>query len=70
MQRRGRRCSTGRARATKTFQELTLLPELRALSEEQRAHLRELAERVTRQAIDEDMTEAAGVPEAWPDPNG
>ncbi|WP_437592935.1 hypothetical protein [Sorangium sp. So ce1000] len=35
-------------RATRTFEERTLLPEFQVLSKEQRPHSRELAELVTR----------------------
>lgn len=56
---RGRRYSTVLLRAPKTFQERTLWPEFLALSEELDAHLQELTERVIREAIDEDVSEAS-----------
>ena len=55
---RGRRYSTVLLRAPKTFQEQTLWPEFLALSEELDAHLQELTDRVIREAIDEDVSEA------------
>ncbi len=55
---RGRRYSTVLLRAPKTFQERTLWPEFLALSEELDAHLQELTDRVIREAIDEDVSEA------------
>lgn len=55
----GRRYSTVLVRAPKTFHERTLWPEFLALSEELHAHLDELTERVIREAINEDMSEAA-----------
>jgi hypothetical protein len=64
----GRRYSTVMVRAPKTFQERTLWPEFNALSEELHAHLQELTERVIREAIDEDVTEAAeGAPKSLPE---
>jgi hypothetical protein len=55
---RGQRHSTVLVRAPKTFQDRTLWPEYRALSEELTAHLQELTDRVIREAIDEDLSEA------------
>ena len=55
----GRRYSTVLVRAPKTFQTRTLWPEFQALSEELHAHLDELTERVIREAINEDVSEAA-----------
>jgi hypothetical protein len=55
----GRRYSTVLVRAPKTFQRQTLWPEFLALSEELHAHLEELTDRVIREAIDEDVSEAA-----------
>ena len=55
---RGQRHSTVLVRAPKTFQDRTLWPEYRALSEELTAHLEELTDRVIREAIDEDLSEA------------
>jgi hypothetical protein len=58
-------------RAPKTFQHRTLWPEFLALSEELHTHLAELTDRVVREAIDEDVTEAAeGPPKALPESNG
>jgi hypothetical protein len=45
-------------RAPKSFQEGTLWPEFMALSNELHAHLQELTERVIREAIDQDVSEA------------
>jgi hypothetical protein len=67
----GRRYSTVMVRAPKTFQHRTLWPEFLALSEELHAHLAELTDRVVREAIDEDVTEATeGPPKALPEANG
>jgi hypothetical protein len=67
----GRRYSTVMVRAPKTFQHRTLWPEFLALSEELHAHLSELTDRVVREAIDEDVTEATeGPPKALPETNG
>jgi hypothetical protein len=63
----GRRYSTVQLRAPKTFQERTLWPEFLALSKELHAHLDELTERVIREAINDDVSEAAeGTPKALP----
>ena len=56
---RGRRYSTVIVRAPKAFQNGTLWPEFLALSEELHAHLNELTERVIREAIHTDVSEAA-----------
>jgi hypothetical protein len=67
----GQRYSTVLVRAPKTFQTRTLWPEFRALSEELHAHLEELTERVIREAINEDVSEAAETgPKMLPDTNG
>jgi hypothetical protein len=55
----GRRYSTVLVQAPKTFQDRTLWPEFLALSEELHAHLSELTDRVVREAINEDVSEAA-----------
>lgn len=54
----GQRYSSVMLRAPKTFQEMTLWPEFLALAEELHAHLQELTERVIREAIDNDVSEA------------
>ena len=56
---RGRRSSTVQVRAPETFQHQTLWPEFVALSEELHTHLSELTERVIREAIHADVSEAA-----------
>jgi hypothetical protein len=68
----GRRHSTVQVRAPKTFHDRTLWPEFLALSKELRTHLDALTERVIREAIDEDVSEAAeaGMPKALPEPSG
>ena len=65
----GRRYSTVQLRAPETFQKQTLWPEFRALAKELHAHLEELTERVIREAIDEDVSEAAeaAAPKALPE---
>jgi hypothetical protein len=69
---RGRRYSTVIIRAPKVFQEGTLWPEFLALAEELHAHLNDLTERVIREAINDDVSEAAEspVPKALPGPSG
>ncbi|HEY4824335.1 MAG TPA: hypothetical protein VIH49_04730 [Solirubrobacteraceae bacterium] len=69
---RGRRYSSVNVRAPKTFQHRTLWPEFEALSEELHAHLNELTERVIREAIDDDVSEAAEAvaPKALPEARG
>mgnify|MGYP001300064589 CR=1 FL=1 len=54
----GRRSSTIQVRAPKTFHDRTLWPEFRMLAKELDAHLSELTDRVIREAIHEDTTEA------------
>jgi hypothetical protein len=67
----GRRYSTVQVRAPKTFHDRTLWPEFCALCEELDAHLNELTERVIREAIDDDVSEAAeATPKALPPPSG
>lgn len=65
---RGRRTSTIQVRAPKTFHDGTLWPEFVALSNELETHLNELTDRVIREAIHEDVTEApeAGTTKALP----
>jgi hypothetical protein len=58
----GRRYSTVQLRAPKTFQDKTLWPEYQALARELDAHLEELTERIIREAVDEDVSEAAEAP--------
>ena len=67
----GRRYSTILVRAPKTFHERTLWPEFLALSKELHAHLDELTERVIREAIHADVSEAQGGAEskALPEPS-
>lgn len=67
----GRRASTVQVCAPLTFQRRTLWPEFQMLAKELHAHLDELTERVIREAIDEDVSEAAetSTPKALPDPD-
>ncbi len=58
----GRRSTTIQVRLPKTFHDRTLWPEFCALAEELDAHLRELTERVIREAIDDDVSEAPEAP--------
>jgi len=52
-------------RAPKTFHDRTLWPEFVELSKELHVHLEELTERVIREAINDDTSEAAeGAPKA------
>ena len=66
---RGRRHSTVLVRAPKSFHERTLWPEFLALSTELHAHLDELTERVIREAIHADVSEAheSAGPKALPE---
>ena len=68
---RGRRFSTVIVRAPKAFQNATLWPEFLALSKELHAHLDELTDKVIREAINEDLSEAAetSTPRALPEAN-
>jgi hypothetical protein len=68
----GRRDSTVLVRAPKTFQQRTLWPEFVALSKELDAHLEELTDRVIREAIHADVSEAAEnqEPKALPEASG
>lgn len=65
---RGRRTSTIQVRAPKTFHDGTLWPEFVALSKELETHLTELTDRVIREAIHDDITEApeAGTTKSLP----
>ena len=68
----GRRYSTIQVRAPRTFHDRTLWPEFQALAKELHTHIEELTERVIREAINEDVSEAAeaGTPKALPAPSG
>jgi hypothetical protein len=55
---RGRRYSSVLVRAPKTFQDQTLFPEFEALANELDTHLAELTDRVIREAIHSDVSEA------------
>jgi hypothetical protein len=63
----GRRHTTIQLRAPRSFQDM-LWSEFEALSKELRTHLSELTERVIREAIDDDMSEADEAPKALPSP--
>jgi hypothetical protein len=67
---RGRRTSTIQVRAPRTFHDRTLWPEFVALSKELETHLDEITDRVIREAIHEDVTDAheAGATKALPEP--
>ncbi len=66
---RGRRYSTVLVRAPKSFQDQTLFPEFEALASELDSHLAELTDRVIREAIHSDVSEATeGEPKALPAP--
>jgi hypothetical protein len=63
----GRRYSTVQLRAPRTFQDKTLWPEYQALARELDAHLEELTDRIIREAVNEDVSEAAeAAPKALP----
>jgi len=55
----GQRRSSVMVRAPRTFQDRTLWPHYEAVAKELNAHLAELTTRVIREAIDEDVSEAA-----------
>ena len=65
------RYSTVQVRAPETFQRSTLWPEFVALSDELGRHLQEITERVVREAIHGDVSEAAesASPKSLPEPN-
>jgi hypothetical protein len=67
----GRRYSTVLVRAPQTFQQRILWPEFTALADELHAHLNELTERVIREAIHVDVSEAdeSTEPKALPSPD-
>ena len=65
----GRRWSTVLLRAPEKFQQKTLWPEFLALSEELEAHLSAFTDRVIREAIHADVSEAhEGEPKGLPEP--
>lgn len=53
-------------KAPETFQKNTLFPEFKALASELRNELEELTDRVIREAIHEDVSEASDEPKALP----
>jgi len=59
---KGRRYSTIIVRAPQTFHNMTLWPEFNALSEELAKHLKEITDRVIREAIHTDVTEPPEAP--------
>lgn len=63
---RGQRYTTVQLRAPRTFQERTLWPEFLALSAELKRGLSDLTDRVIREAINEDVSEAPEAPKALP----
>lgn len=67
---RGQRHTTVLVRAPRTFHDRTLWPEFKALSEELQASLEELTNRVIREAINEDISEAPEAPKELPPPQG
>jgi hypothetical protein len=68
----GRRASTVQVMAPLTFQRRTLWPEFLALSKELHTHLDEITERVIREAINDDVSEApeTNAAKALPEPSG
>ena len=66
------RYTTVQVIAPRSFQDRTLWPEFLALSEELEKHLSEITERIVREAIHGDMSEAAEGegPKALPEPSG
>jgi hypothetical protein len=56
-------------RAPRTFHDRTLWPEFKALSEELEASLTEITDRVIREAINDDVSEAEEAPKELPEPS-
>lgn len=63
---RGQRYTTVLVRAPRTFHDRTLWPEFLALSKELEASLQEITDRVIREAINDDVSEAQEAPAALP----
>lgn len=65
------RYSTVMVRAPRTFHDQTLVPQFEALATELDTHLEELTDRVIREAIHSDVSEAteAPAPKALPEPS-
>ena len=63
----GQRYTSVMVKAPKTFQDRTLWPEFQALCKELDVHLDELTTRVIREAIDDDVSEAAEAPKSLPE---
>lgn len=66
---RGQRQTTVLVRAPRTFHDRTLWPEFLALSKELEASLDELTNRVIREAINDDVSEAQEAPKALAESN-
>ena len=66
---RGQRQTTVMVRAPRTFHDRTLWPEFLALSKELEASLNELTDRVIREAINDDVSEAPEAPKALAESN-
>ena len=66
---RGQRQTTVLVRAPRTFHDRTLWPEFLALSTELEASLEELTDRVIREAINDDVSEAPEAPKALAESN-
>lgn len=67
---RGQRQTTVLVRAPRTFHDRTLWPEFLALSTELEASLQELTDRVIREAINDDVSEATEAPKELAESNG
>ena len=65
---RGQRYTTVLVRAPRTFHDRTLWPEFQALSKELQTSLEELTDRVIREAINEDVSDAPEAPKELPEP--
>lgn len=63
-----KRYTTVLVRAPRTFHDRTLWPEFVALSKELEASLDEITDRVIREAIDDDVSEAPEAPKELPAP--
>lgn len=67
---RGQRRTTVLVRVPRTFNDRTLWPEFKALSDELVASLNEITNRVIREAINDDVSEPPEAPKELPAPRG
>lgn len=65
---RGQRYTTVLVRAPRTFHDRTLWPEFQALAQELQASLEEITDRVIKEAINDDVSDAPEAPKELPAP--